>query len=1808
MDPRLLAVGRPVSNTNRNFKIPSKIKNDHEYKKLDGSLNAIVNMWDRGEKEQAGKYAEKQGIIAEDGLVKIVIEAREGQAESIKKSLEDAGARIQSSYNDLVQVLCPISNLATLSGSGNISLIRKPLKPKAQAMSEGVARIGADAWQTAGFDGTGAKVAILDLGFEGYQSLLGSDLPSQVTTMSFRSDGDITGGGIAHGTACSEIIYDVAPGAELYLVNFDTDVELANAVEYLKSQHVDIINHAIAWYNTDYGNGSGPIDKIADDAVVNGILWLNAAGNHGETHWKGQFTDSDYDGIHEFDPSSGDIGNAFYADAGEPVSIWLRWPLWGNSYIDYDLYLCDAATDEVVAFSENYQTGPEPPIEEIDTVIPASGEYYIALVNYTSPYVNIEVEIFADTRPLEYCVSEESLVCPSDADGVVAVGATDVLNDQIESYSSRGKISGYPFKPELTSPDGVTTQLWGKFYGTSAAVSHASGTAALAKGRFPAYTYLENHGFLEGRAVDLGSTGHDYVYGYGRINMPNPSIISNTFYISTSGSDITGDGTQGNPYLTIQKGIDSSSQGDKIYVESGTYDEDIELKAGISLQGEGQDTTIIQGTGFSQVIIKAIDLHQCVKIDGLSVTNQGPNSNQGGIYCTNSDLVLTNNHIFGNGSPHAVGGGIGIYGESSLIAKGNRVECNSADIGAGIRISGRCVSITSNVINENTAYTYGGGIYIGSGTSLIANNLINLNSATYGEGAGGGVHLAFTKTAELVNNTVVNNQAPTAGGIGASSTDVGTFKIFNCIIWGNGDDLYNCTATYSDIQDGDSGVGNISQDPQFIYGLEDTFALSATSPCIDKGTNNGAPAEDIRTISRPQDGDNNGTATTDMGAYEFRYPQTVYVDDSNATGIEDGTIAHPFNTIGEANTAAENGDIIQVADGDYTDAPGGNGESFPLYLKPVKLISDNGPAATIIECTGLTGPGPAAIWSSGYYDQGISGFTLRGGQRSTLQLADAFVEIENNIIEESDACGIIIGQESGESMYSGGFIYKNIIRNNGGPGIVAQNKYSVAVIENNFIYNNSSAGGSGWDAAGISVTVNTGDFIVAYINNNTIVDNTGGNGVGVNFTGTGLNDPANYIFLTNDIIWGNTVDLNGWTATYSDIGTGNVAGTGNISQNPLFISPQTGDYRFDYGSPCVDKGILSGTIDDFFGNPRPALGGCDIGAYECQIGAFNHFTISQITSPKTAGQAFPITVTAKDAYENTITDFTGTANLTDLTTTITPTTTTSFTSGVWTGNVTITQGYVSNRITATSVSPSVTGQSNIFNVNAPSGTPEYRGAYQVSGGFTNPMTPGGKADFIVQLTNTGSLVWKKSVLGVPNAVNLAFHWYNAQGQCVAWDCVRTVLTSDVYYNQTVPISVQITAPNVPGSVYVLKFDLVREGVTWFSSQGVSMSANQTANIGSNYGATYNVSNGFPNPMQPGGQNTFTVQLTNTGLQAWNSTGPNPVKLAFHWYDGNGNLVAWDCVRTVIPDVPAGSTTSPIPVTITTPNVPGSTYILKFDLVKEGMTWFSSQGVAMSANQTAHLSNYGATYEVTAGGFPNPMTPGSKHSFTVHLTNTGYFDWVMQGNGANPVNLAFHWYDINGNLVAWDCVRAKLNHNVVREVGTDDITTEITAPNVPNGVYILRFDLVREGVTWFSSQGVSMSSDQIVNMTSYGATYNVTGGFPSPTMPAGTAALFTVQLANTGQFTWIRQGDGANPVRLAFHWYNGAGQLVAWDCVRADLTKNVVAGDTDTIVTWITTPNVPGATYILKFDLVREGVTWFSSKGVPLSASQTANLQ
>lgn len=85
----------------------------------------------------------------------------------------------------------------------------------------------------------------------------------------------------------------------------------------------------------------------------------------------------------------------------------------------------------------------------------------------------------------------------------------------------------------------------------------------------------------------------------------------------------------------------------------------------------------------------------------------------------------------------------------------------------------------------------------------------------------------------------------------------------NCIVWDNTVPLFSggmsTSVSYSDIQGGYFGEGNLNVDPLFNG---ETYKIRGESPCANAGTLVGAPAVDLRGVPRPQFGG------VDMGAYE----------------------------------------------------------------------------------------------------------------------------------------------------------------------------------------------------------------------------------------------------------------------------------------------------------------------------------------------------------------------------------------------------------------------------------------------------------------------------------------------------------------------------------------------------------------------------------------------------------------------------------------------------------------------------------------------------------------------------------------------------------------------------------------------------------------------------------------------------------------------------------------------------------------------------------------------------------------------------
>jgi hypothetical protein len=101
---------------------------------------------------------------------------------------------------------------------------------------------------------------------------------------------------------------------------------------------------------------------------------------------------------------------------------------------------------------------------------------------------------------------------------------------------------------------------------------------------------------------------------------------------------------------------------------------------------------------------------------------------------------------------------------------------------------------------------------------------------------------------------------------------------------------------------------------------------------------------------------------------------------------------------------------------------------------------------------------------------------------------------------------------------------------------------------------------------------------------------------------------------------------------------------------------------------------------------------------------------------------------------------------------------------------------------------------------------------------------------------------------------------------------------------------------------------------------------------------------------------------------------------------------------------------------------------------------------------------------------------------------------------------------------------------------------------------------------------------------------------------GSKPSVRLAITNDGTVSWAP--TGARPIRLSYHWRSGAcpgGRVEVWDGLRTNLTGNVAPGSTVELEAHVDTPTKAG-TYCLQFDLVREGVAWFSTRGGTMSST------
>jgi hypothetical protein len=326
-------------------------------------------------------------------------------------------------------------------------------------------------------------------------------------------------------------------------------------------------------------------------------------------------------------------------------------------------------------------------------------------------------------------------------------------------------------------------------------------------------------------------------------------------------------------YATIQSAIDSAVDGNEIVVSPGTYYENINFGGKNIILRSTEPTnlsvvtsTIIDGNNVSSVVtFSGTESPACV-LSGFTITNGNALDRGGGIYGNGTLATIHYNHIVGNvavkhGFPGTASGG-GLYGCDGIIQynviSGNiayATDFESDGIGGGL--FGCNGIIKKNTISNNSA-DFGGGMDIYLSNPIVSGCVFTENIANF---KGGGV-FCFGGSPTFTNCTFIGNSSTHGGGILNLNSNS---NLNNCILWGNTpDQIYGGvqTVTYSDVQGGWPGLGNINDDPCFADPDANDFHVKSqagrwdptsqswvpddvTSPCIDAGDPNSDWTEEL---------------------------------------------------------------------------------------------------------------------------------------------------------------------------------------------------------------------------------------------------------------------------------------------------------------------------------------------------------------------------------------------------------------------------------------------------------------------------------------------------------------------------------------------------------------------------------------------------------------------------------------------------------------------------------------------------------------------------------------------------------------------------------------------------------------------------------------------------------------------------------------------------------------------------------------------------------------------------------------------------
>lgn len=572
--------------------------------------------------------AEEASTARTEGVAMVPVEVLTADGTGVSLAIEALGGMVTGSVpGAVVQARMPVSKLGALANTPGARYVQYPRlsgrvpSERSRTEVQGTGNIGAEIaitgagdWHDTGLKGDGVKVGIVDyFNMTLWDTNENGAAPTLANGRMFCQDtafyGLCSGGTIVndphdgeHGVAVAEIVKDMAPNAEVYIATVATTSDLQAAVNWFQTKGVTVITRSLGAAYDGPGDGTGPLNAVANSAVSKGMTWFNSAGNDAQDAYVrrsvpstlsvdgGQYVDFD---------ASGGVDTWFRIDGDIIVFDGIRWSndwyLPANQRTDYrvefyapklNLFDPDNFDDHVnptmaqatplgdinagawgpSVVDANQRTGGANPLEVEDLIIQSpntagyqqQGVVYMRVRRNTATPVGatpdvMEIALSSGLTELGYYDTAGTAgkpIADSKNPGVVAVGAVDPPGGTtIGYYSSQGPTNDGRIKPDVSAPSGFFSETYGgEFAGTSAASPVAAGMAALLQGAGLAAPGEGTAALVKHFSADLGAVGADNVFGAGKIQLPEPPPAA----VSTSPAKYV-------PFANPVRGLDTRS-------------------------------------------------------------------------------------------------------------------------------------------------------------------------------------------------------------------------------------------------------------------------------------------------------------------------------------------------------------------------------------------------------------------------------------------------------------------------------------------------------------------------------------------------------------------------------------------------------------------------------------------------------------------------------------------------------------------------------------------------------------------------------------------------------------------------------------------------------------------------------------------------------------------------------------------------------------------------------------------------------------------------------------------------------------------------------------------------------------------------------------------------------------------------------------------------------------------------------------------------------------------------------------------------